>query len=173
LSRFLDQAGRRGCVVGDEGVGGEMEDEALSNAGSGEGRSECVGIWAAIRSDVLRKLEPLRVAEMVPWAPQEGRGGYPGPVWLGLGSSQSGAPSTCCLKAGGTVSGPTASMEVMAPTDRLTHRTGALTHNPPRPAGQRSGAQARDVKGLRPDPLRGLTSAPAPLGSQPGRGAGK
>jgi hypothetical protein len=50
------------------------------NAGSGEGRSECVGIWAAIRSDVLRKLEPLRVAEMVPWAPEEGRGGYPGPV---------------------------------------------------------------------------------------------
>jgi hypothetical protein len=40
----------------------------------------------------------------------------------------------------------------------------------PRPESHDSGAQARDVKGLRPDPLRGLTSAPAPLGSRPGRG---
>jgi hypothetical protein len=42
----------------------------------------------------------------------------------------------------------------------------------PRPEGHDSGAQARDVKGRRPDPLRGLTSAPAPLASRPGRGRG-
>ena len=43
-------------------------------------------------------------------------------------------------------------------------------HQPPRPESQPSGGQARSVKGLRPDPLRGLTDAPPPLQSRPGRG---
>jgi hypothetical protein len=42
----------------------------------------------------------------------------------------------------------------------------------PGPGSQPSGARAADVKGLRPDPLRGLTSAPAPLPSRPGRASG-
>jgi hypothetical protein len=51
-------------------------------------------------------------------------------------------------------------------------RPGSSTrHHTPRPASQPSGGQARSVKGLRPDPLRGLTDAPPPLQSRPGRGA--
>jgi hypothetical protein len=43
----------------------------------------------------------------------------------------------------------------------------------PGPGSQPSGGQARSVKGLRPDPLRGLTDAPPPLPSRPGRGRGE
>jgi hypothetical protein len=40
----------------------------------------------------------------------------------------------------------------------------------PRPASQPSGGLGAAVEGLRPDPLRGLTAAPPPLTSRPGRG---
>jgi hypothetical protein len=58
----------------------------------------------------------------------------------------------------------------MAPTDGPGSRTRLPRHHPARPATQPSGGQPRSVKGLRPDPLRGLTDAPPPLPSRPGRG---
>ena len=59
----------------------------------------------------------------------------------------------------------------MAPTDLPTPQPKGPRQNPPGPESQASGGQAGSVKGLRPDPLRGLTDAPPPLSSRPGRGA--
>ena len=43
-------------------------------------------------------------------------------------------------------------------------------HRLPRPASEPSGGSGAAVKGLRPDPLRGLTTAPPSLPSRVGRG---
>jgi hypothetical protein len=51
----------------------------------------------------------------------------------------------------------------------LIHPLTLLDLNRPRPASQPSGGLGAAVKGLRPDPLRGLTAAPPPLSSRLGR----
>ena len=70
----------------------------------------------------------------------------------------------------GQIAGNRVKRVEMAPDQRPGSSTWHRRHHPPRPASQPSGGQARSVKGLRPDPLRGLTDAPPPLSSRPGRG---
>ena len=76
------------------------------------------------------------------------------PRWLDHSIGQSDVLVPGRPKAGGTVSQPTASPEVMTPTDGLARQTQALRQNPPRPAGQRSGAQRAGRQGpsARPPP---------------------